>query len=308
MIPYAKFFASRRVIPRTSAYASSTAPRSGAVMPAPPLLCALRRAYALSSHEHDRGLTCKPGARGLRPLREDVPVRILERLERGKAAAREEADGAAEPPADSRAEQITRLQERGGALGLETEQRAKVVAWPVERRRPEALAVFAGQVHAAELEVARHVLQEVHELEPGADRVARRDELGVVEPAEHAEHEPTARVGRMDAVLLHLVPGLVLGHALVDTVRLDEAEERLTRQIELADGRLHVQEHRPRGLSLECEHNLRVQLAERFEPVAVVAVTELVDEPGIAIQGADVRAQRAREEHGADGEVLARRP
>ena len=44
----------------------------------------------------------------------------------------------------------------------------------------------------------------------------------------------------MLAVVLQVVPGLVGGDALVDPVRLDQAEERLSWQLELTDRRLHI--------------------------------------------------------------------
>ena len=159
----------------------------------------------------ERRLAREPRARRLRPLREDVPAGRLERVERGKAAAREErrprgrAGRRSARAARRRREQLRR------ALRLEAQQLAQLGARPVERRLAEAAPVLRRQVDAPELEVARHVLEEVHELEPGADRVARRDELGVVEPPQHAEHEPADRIGRVDAVLAQVVPGLVLG-------------------------------------------------------------------------------------------------
>src|SRR5947199_2533572 len=113
MIPYAKFFASRRVIRCTSAYAASTViPAPAPAKPAPALLGALRRAYARSSDEHDRGLARKPCTRGLRPLREDVPVRVLERIEGGEPAAGEQTHRAAEPTAEAGTENVAGLQER----------------------------------------------------------------------------------------------------------------------------------------------------------------------------------------------------
>ena len=119
MIPYAKFFARARVTRCTSAYA-----------------CVDRR----SSHEDERGLAREPRARRLRPLREDVPVRRLERVERSEPAAREEPDRATEPPADPRAQHVARTQQRRRALRLEAKQRAQLVARPVERGIAEARA------------------------------------------------------------------------------------------------------------------------------------------------------------------------
>ena len=112
----------------------------------------------------------------------------------------------------------------------------------------------------------------------------------------------------MHAVVLHVDPRLVLGDALVDPVRLDQAVERLARQIELPNGRLHVPEDRPRRLAVERERNLSLQLVERREPVAVVGVTELVDQSRVAVERAHMRPQCARKQNRADREVLPGRP
>ena len=109
----------------------------------------------------------------------------------------------------------------------------------------------------------------------------------------------------MDAVLLEIGPRLVLAHPLVHAIRLDQPQERLARQVELADRRLHVPQHRPRRLAGEGRVDLALELVERGEAVALVRVAELVHEPRVAVQGPDVRAQGAREKHRADREVLA---
>ena len=108
----------------------------------------------------------------------------------------------------------------------------------------------------------------------------------------------------MHAVLLHVGPCLVRRNALVDAVGLDQAQERLAREIELAHRWLDVAEHRPRGLSFERERHLLLDLVESGQPIPVVGVTELVYEPGIAIEGAHVRAQRAGKENRADREIF----
>src|SRR5436305_14575867 len=121
-----------------------------------------------SSNENDRGLTGEPCARRLRPFREHVPACFLERVERGEPASSEQADGAAEPAADPGAKLVSRTQQRRGALRLEAQQRLELAARPIERRAAEATDVLLRKVDAAELEVARHVLEEVDELETRA--------------------------------------------------------------------------------------------------------------------------------------------
>jgi hypothetical protein len=109
----------------------------------------------------------------------------------------------------------------------------------------------------------------------------------------------------VNAVVLQIGPCLVLAHPLVHPIRLDQAQERLARQLELANGGLDVPQDRPRRLTCEGGVDLRLQLVERREAVAFVRVAELVDESRVAVKSADVRAQRTREENRPDGEVLA---
>ena len=112
----------------------------------------------------------------------------------------------------------------------------------------------------------------------------------------------------MDAVVLQVRPGLVLADPLVPAVRLDQPQERLPRQVEAPDRRLHVAQHRPRRLAGERRVDLPLELVERCEPVTRVGVAELVDEARVAVERTDVRTQRPREEDRADREVLAGGP
>src|SRR5581483_1648527 len=209
---------------------------------------------------------------------------------------------------DALAQDLGRGEERRRAFRLEAEERGEPGVRPVERRVAEAAPVLGGEIDAAELEVARDVLEEVDELQAGAHRVARGHEAGIVEPAQDAEHEAAAGVGGVHAVPLEVVPCLVLGHPLIHPVRLDQAVERLARQVELAHGRLHVPHDGPRRPPREEQLDLSGQVVQGGHPVALVRVAELVDEAGVAVERAHVRAQPAREEDRADREVLARRP
>src|SRR5262245_49429606 len=115
-------------------------------------------------------------AGGARALREDVPLGPLERPERGKPATREQADGAADSAADARLQRSAGGEQPARPLRLELERARQLRARAVEHSDAEATPVLRRQIDAAELEVTRHVLQEVDELEPGADVVARADE------------------------------------------------------------------------------------------------------------------------------------
>ena len=85
---------------------------------------------------------------------------------------------------------------------------------------------------------------------------------------------------------------------------LDQAHERLARQVELADRRLELPHHRPRRLAVVAGVDLPLELVERGQPVALGLVAEDVHEPREAVDGPQVRAQRAREEKRRDREVL----
>src|SRR5207248_489847 len=132
---------------------------------------------------------------------------------------------AARATADSHAEPLAGCEERAGSLGLEPQQLAERLARAIELHDAEPAPVLGGQVDPPELEVARNVLEEIHELEPRADVVARGDEPGIAVAPEQAENEPPDGVGGVDAVVLEVGPRLVLGNALVDPVCLDQAEE-----------------------------------------------------------------------------------
>ena len=219
MIPYAKFFASRRVMRPTSAYAVA------------------RR----SSHEDECGLAREAGARRLRPLLKMSQPADLERVERGQPTAGEERDRPPEPPADPRAQHLARGEQRPPRAPPRTAAAPRSSSRrPVERRIAEACAgpPPAGRCARARGRAARPAGSSRAGGRCTPSRSPRRARL--VELAQDAEHEAPARVGRVHAVLLQVRPRLVLAHPLVHAIRLDQPQERLARQLELANRRLHV--------------------------------------------------------------------
>ena len=243
-------------------------------------------------------------ARGARPAVEDVPVRALERLQRSQPAAAEERDGATHAAAEAAPELLARAEQRPRPVGLVAQQHLELRARLVELRHAEARPLLGRQVDPPEREVARDVLQEVDQLQAGADVVRERDQLGIVRAAEDAEHEPADRIGRVDAVVLEVGPGRVLRDPLVHPVRLDQAEKRLARERAGTDRRLQDAHHRPGRLALVASVDLALELVEDLRPVAFVLVTEDVDETRKAVDRPQVRANRPREEKRRDGEVL----
>ena len=166
------------------------------------------------------------------------------------------------------------------------------------------MAVLGRQVDAAELEVARHVLQEVDELQSRADVVARGDELRLPFEPQQTEHEAADGIGGVAAVLAQVVPRLVCGDPLIHPVRLDQPEERVARERELADRRLQHAHDRPAGLSRVTGFHLALELVERGEAVTLDLVPEDVDETREAVDRAQVGPQAAWKEQRSDRKVL----
>jgi len=90
----------------------------------------------------------------------------------------------------------------------------------------------------------------------------------------------------MPAVIPQGFPRRVLGDALVDPVRLDQAQERFTREGELVDGGSQGTHHGPGRLALVAGFELALELVQCREPVALQLVAENVHEPGEPVDGA----------------------
>ena len=231
----------------------------------------------------------------------------LQRVERREPAAGEEPDPTPHAPPDPLAQRLTRREEVSRACRLEAQQLGQPLVRPVEHRHLEVPAVVGRQVDPPEREVARHVLEEVDQLEPGADVVGGGHELRLVCQLQQTEHEPPDGVGRMHAVVLQVCPRLVLGDALIHPVRLDQAQKRLPRQVEFADGRPQLLHHRPGGLTRVAGLHLPLELVEQRQAVAFGLVAEDVHEPREAVHRPQMRPQRTREEERRDREVLGTR-
>src|SRR4029450_10892143 len=101
---------------------------------------------------------CQSPTRRPWTLREDVPPRRLERVERRQAAAGEEANRAPHAAADDRLQDLTPGEEPAGASCFEPQQLGELGARPVEHGNTELAAILRGQVDAPEVEITRHVL------------------------------------------------------------------------------------------------------------------------------------------------------
>src|SRR5207244_6555819 len=103
------------------------------------------------------------------------------------------------------------------------------------------------------------------------------------------------------------VPSVVLGDALIRSVRIDQAEDGRARQVEGTDRRLKLTHDRPCRLAVVARVELLLQLVEERVAVALGPVAEDVDEPAVAVDAPEVGTDRAREEQRGDGEVLPSR-
>src|SRR5690348_18454300 len=114
------------------------------------------RAPPSSSRERGEREACPGRARA---LREDVPPRALERVERGEPTTREQPDGAADAAADARLQQAPGGKQRACAFGLEAQQLGQLGARAVESDDAKPAAILCGQVDPAQREVPGHVLR-----------------------------------------------------------------------------------------------------------------------------------------------------
>jgi len=109
----------------------------------------------------------------------------------------------------------------------------------------------------------------------------------------------------MAAVFAEVVPRLVFGQALIHTIGLDQPEERLARKPELLDRRLQRLHDGPLGLApLVADSHLALELVERGQAVCFQLVSENVDEPGEAVDRAQMRSEAAGEQDRGDRKVL----
>src|SRR3954462_13478786 len=97
---------------------------------------------------HARPSPCERGEREPRPrwagaLREDVPLRALERLELGEPAAGEEPDGASGPSPDARLQQRTTGEEFSLSRRFVLEREPQLRVGPVDRADAEAPPVLS---------------------------------------------------------------------------------------------------------------------------------------------------------------------
>jgi hypothetical protein len=250
---------------------------------------------------------CKARAGRSRALGEDVPLCPLERLECSEASSRKEADRPSGSATDPLLQQTPGAKKPTRAIGFGAQQPKKFRTRPVKPGHAETASVHDRQVDATELEISGDVLQEIDELQSGADVVARSNELRVVIEPQEAENEPPDRIGRVPAVLTEIVPAAVFGDSLIHSVGFDQTKERLAGELELLDRRLEHFHHGPRRPTGVAGLDLALELVECRETIPLDLVAEDVDETGEAVDRSKVWPQTPWEEQRRDGEVLGAR-
>src|SRR4029450_3325960 len=98
---------------------------------------------------------CQSRTRRPWTLREDVPPRRLERVERRQAAAGEEANSAPHAAADDLLQDLTPREEPAGASCFEPQQLGELWARPVEHGNTEPAGILRRAGDAPRVETAR---------------------------------------------------------------------------------------------------------------------------------------------------------
>ena len=239
---------------------------------------------------------------------EDVELCGADGVERGQSSGDEAGDGdTARHGRQSRHQLLPRSQEDARPAGLVGDQLAdgggggrlsEVVVGAAEAEQ-----VVLRQVHASGGEVLADVLQVFDDLQPAANVVGEASAVGVCHP-EDGEHGTTDWVGRQPAVVEQLVERGVAVLALVAAVGLDEVPKRVEVEAVAPDCRRQGVDGGVRSLAARCEVEVVFQPVEGGEPVAVVAVTDVVGEAGEAVHREQVDSQRAGQHPEGDREVF----
>src|SRR5690606_7373643 len=159
------------------------------------------------------------------------------------------------------------------------------------------------QVQATASPVDRQVLQEVHQLQPGADRVGGRPGR-LVPSAEEPQHELPHGIGRAPAVVEQRGAVRIAGHAQVLLEGVEQGDERLPRQAMGPRGGEHVADNR---LDTPVRKDVLAQptkLPQALVDAGVALVGDVVGMAGEAVDRHDRRTQRRRHEAGGNREIL----
>ena len=170
----------------------------------------------------------------------------------------------------------------------------------------EAVHVLGGQVDAAGRGVLGNVLPVLGELQPGADPVRPRQPLRC-RRREGGQHQPSDGVGRQPAIVGEVFEGGVAGNHLILAVGRDQIRERgaVRARGEHRGGRTGDERVQSGLLRVGPRHlDLAFQPVQGGQPVALIVVADLVDQPGESVEGQQVLAGRWREQPRGDPKVF----
>ncbi len=166
--------------------------------------------------------------------------------------------------------------------------------------------VVGGQIDTTGPGVFGHVLPVLGQLQSGADGVGPALPLGGGH-LEGGQHQPSDRVGGQPAVGDEVVEGGVAPDHLILPVGRDEVRERRRIGVDRPYGRGRPGDQRvqagPLGVR-ERQASLGFRPVERRHPVTAIGVAELIDEPGEAVEGHQLRSGPAGQEARCHAEVL----
>ena len=169
----------------------------------------------------------------------------------------------------------------------------------------EAAAMGLRQIDPPPGPVQGHVLAEVGQLQPGADRVGQ-PRPGLIVASPEVKDQAADGVGRVAAIVEHLVGRLVAIDLLVLPEGRQEIDERVGRDRELADRLGQGDEHRMARLALVAFAKLTLPPVQQGQALPGIAglVGQVVGPAAVGVDVVEVLPQLAGEQQAGDGEVL----
>ena len=190
----------------------------------------------------------RPFATSTRPAaRPHVIVLRPNRFHHAQTAGNEQRHLQPQFPRHERHQRLAVAQTALGAIDFHLQRTAKRVVelavrihfWRVARGVERLLR----QIDAVLGPIARHVLAEIHQLQPGADRVGQRRAARVMAAAE-IKNQPADRIGRSLAIIQDVSGRRVTRDVLILAKRGQQSQKRLARNRELVDRAPQRHEHR----------------------------------------------------------------
>ena len=240
-------------------------------------------------------------------MAQHVTIDRLDRVECRSAAGNEPRDGEARLAREHGRQRRAGPQKRTGAPGQVadelTRRRVRRGQGQVVLAAPESGQIRRRQVDAAGTQVLADVLQVLDDLQPAAD-VVRQRQCRRGGDAEHAQHQPTDRVGGVTAVVEQVVERGVAVLPLISAVRLDQVLERTEAEPPAGDRRAEPRDEWVLRATIDAGLEVAFEPVERGEPITLVLVADVVGQPSEPVDRQQVGPHVARQEPERDREVL----